>query len=154
MESTRQVVQLESAGGVVYRETARGVEVVLCGARNPRMWRLPKGTPDPGETREETALREVCEETGLEVELLDTIGSIQYQFTRPGDGAICHKTVHFYLMAPTGGDLSLHDNEFDVVEWFPVRPRSRLAHIQERGRYCSKGYSGSRPKALTPKSGR
>lgn len=120
MESTRQVVQLESAGGVVFRETARGVEVVLCGVRTPRMWRLPKGTPDPGETREETALREVCEETGLEVELLDAIGSIQYQFARPGDGAICHKTVHFYLMAPTGGDLSLHDNEFDVAEWFPL----------------------------------
>ena len=120
MESTRQVVQLESAGGVVFRETTRGVEVVLCGVSNPRMWRLPKGTPDPGETREETALREVCEETGLEVELLDAIGSIQYQFARPGDGAICHKTVHFYLMAPTGGDLSLHDNEFDVAEWFPL----------------------------------
>ena len=120
MESTRQVVQLESAGGVVFRETTRGVEVVLCGVSNPRMWRLPKGTPDPGETREETALREVCEETGLEVELLDAIGSIQYQFARPGDGAIFHKTVHFYLMAPTGGDLSLHDNEFDVAEWFPL----------------------------------
>ncbi len=120
MGSTRQVVQLESAGGVVFRETARGVEVVLCGVRNPRMWRLPKGTPDPGETREETALREVCEETGLEVELLDAIGSIQYQFVRPDDGAICHKTVHFYLMAPTGGDLSLHDNEFDVAEWFSL----------------------------------
>ena len=120
MESTRQVVQLESAGGVVFRETARGVEVVLCGVRTPRMWRLPKGTPDPGETREQTALREVCEETGLEVELLDPIGSVQYQFARPGDGAICHKTVYFYLMAPTGGDLSLHDNEFDVAEWFPL----------------------------------
>lgn len=120
MESTRQVVHMESAGGVVFRETARGVEVVLCGVRTPRMWRLPKGTPDPGETREETALREVCEETGLEVELLDTIGSIEYEFARPGDGATCHKTVHFYLMAPTGGDLSLHDNEFDVAEWFAL----------------------------------
>ena len=120
MEGTGQVVHMESAGGVVFRETARGVEVVLCGVRTPRMWKLPKGTPDPGESREETALREVCEETGLEVELLDTIGSIEYEFARPGDGATCHKTVHFFLMAPTGGDLSLHDNEFDVAEWFAL----------------------------------
>ena len=120
MEGSTEVLQMESAGGVVFRETAGVIEVVLCGVRNPRLWRLPKGTPDQGESREQTALREVCEETGLEVELLGTIGSIEYEFARPGDGAICHKTVHFYLMAPTGGDLSLHDNEFDVAEWFPL----------------------------------
>ena len=120
MADKGRAVELVSAGGVVLRKGREGDEVVLCGRRDPVRWALPKGTPDPGETREETALREVCEETGLEVELLDAIGSIQYQFARPDDGAICHKTVHFYLMAPTGGDLSLHDSEFDVAEWFPL----------------------------------
>ena len=118
MASVNHSVQLESAGGVVFRECGGSVEVVLCGLRRPRLWRLPKGTPDPGETREQTALREVREETGLEVELVDTIGSIEYEFERPSDGALCHKTVYFYLMSPTGGDLSLHDHEFDVAQWF------------------------------------
>ena len=118
MASTNNVVQLESSGGVVFRESGGAVEVVLCGVRKPRLWRLPKGTPDPGETREQTALREVREETGLEVELVDTIGSIEYEFERPSDGALCNKKVYFYLMSPTGGDLSLHDDEFDVAQWF------------------------------------
>jgi 8-oxo-dGTP pyrophosphatase MutT (NUDIX family) len=81
-------------------------------------WSLAKGTPDAGETLEETALREVREETGLDVELQAPIKSIDYWFAdRVGDVRY-HKTVHFYLMVPVGGDTSLHDPEFDVVEWF------------------------------------
>lgn len=46
------------------------------------------------------------------------LGSIEYRFLRVQDQVRCHKTVHFYLMSPVGGDLSLHDPEFDVVQWF------------------------------------
>ena len=82
-------------------------------------WSLAKGTPDPGETLEETALREVREETGLNVEMQAPIKSIDYWFADRGGDVRYHKTVHFYLMVPVGGDTSLHDPEFDVVEWFP-----------------------------------
>ena len=82
-------------------------------------WSLAKGTPDPGETLEETALREVREETGLDVEMQAPIESIDYWFADRGGDVRYHKTVHFYLMVPVGGDTSLHDPEFDVVEWFP-----------------------------------
>lgn len=81
------------------------------------MWGLPKGTPDPGETLEETAIREVTEETGLKVDIEAPIGSIQYWFTRPNDDARYHKTVHFYLMSPVGGSTDEHDHEFDLVHW-------------------------------------
>ena len=99
-----------------------GVEVVICGhqTQNGWTWGLPKGTPDQGETLEETALREVREETGLRVRMEAPIDSIRYWFVRPDDGVKCHKTVHFYLMVPTGGDTGHHDPEFDVVEWFAV----------------------------------
>lgn len=82
-------------------------------------WSLAKGTPDAGETLEETALREVREETGLDVEMQAPIKSIDYWFADRGGDVRYHKTVHFYLMVPVGGDTSLHDPEFDVVEWFP-----------------------------------
>ncbi len=120
MEGKRRVIELVSAGGVVIREAAGGNEVVLCGRNRPAIWGLPKGTPDPGETREQTALREVREETGLDVEIVRPLESIQYWFVRPSDRARCHKTVHYYLMSPTGGDTSRHDHEFDFVEWFTV----------------------------------
>jgi 8-oxo-dGTP pyrophosphatase MutT (NUDIX family) len=121
MGRKRRVVELVSAGGVVRRVGESGDEVVLCGRGQPTTWGLPKGTPEPGETRDQTALREVTEETGLEVEIDGPLDSIEYWFVRPSDRALCHKTVHYYLMSATGGDTSRHDHEFDVVRWFPVQ---------------------------------
>ena len=80
-------------------------------------WTLPKGTPDIGETIEETALREVAEETGLEVRILQRLSSIEYDFVQ--SGTRIHKTVHYFLMAQVGGDLSRHDHEFERVRWVP-----------------------------------
>ncbi|PKB81309.1 MAG: hypothetical protein BZY88_06845 [SAR202 cluster bacterium Io17-Chloro-G9] len=140
-----QVERLVSAGGVVYRRVNGRLEAVLCGrhmfthtateenkdratkgagsgpdgAETNIRWSLAKGTPDAGETLEETALREVREETGLEVEIDAPIGSIEYWFTERGGKDRFHKTVHFYLMATRGGSTDQHDPEFDVVEWFP-----------------------------------
>jgi 8-oxo-dGTP pyrophosphatase MutT (NUDIX family) len=109
-----------SAGGVVFREVESGVEVLLCGTIANGLWGLPKGTPEAGEGLRATAMREVAEETGVQVEILEKIGSIQYWFTRIQDNTRCHKTVHHYLMSPVGGDPSLHDHEYDVVQWFTV----------------------------------
>jgi 8-oxo-dGTP pyrophosphatase MutT (NUDIX family) len=108
-----------SAGGVVYRIVDGQIELVLCGRDNPTRWSLAKGTPDPGESIEETALREVREETGLEVQIQEPIQSIDYWFADRERDVRYHKTVHFYLMVSTGGDTDQHDPEFDVVRWFP-----------------------------------
>lgn len=78
-------------------------------------WTLPKGTPIAGETTEETALREVAEETGLTVRITGDLDSIEYWFVQRGTRI--HKTVHYFLMEPTGGDLARHDHEFDQVRW-------------------------------------
>ena len=107
-----------SAGGVVYREDAGTLLIALCGRMRTATWNLPKGTPDGGETVEQTALREVQEETGLEVEIESQLGHIEYWFTR--DLQRFHKKVHFFLMGERGGSFDLHDPEFDVVEWFPA----------------------------------
>ena len=119
MPRKKKTEHLVSAGGVVYRAVDGHLEVVLCGRKSPPLWALPKGSPDAGETLDQTALREVQEETGLEVAIQTSLGSIQYWFVRSQDGVRFHKTVHFYLMVSTGGDLSLHDPEFDLVRWFP-----------------------------------
>ena len=121
-----------SAGGVVYRQREGRVEVALCGRREPLRWSLPKGTPDRGETIEQTALREVREETGLKVALQEPIGSIQYWFMQPPDPTRFNKTVHFYLMTCHGGSVQYHDHEFDDVEWVPIdEARRRLTFANE-----------------------
>lgn len=117
------LIEMESMGGVVARVRGDDVDVVVCGfdvQPGHVIWGLPKGTPEDGETREQTALREVTEETGLRVSIEEFVESIDYCFERYGDGAACHKVVHFYLMNATGGDLSLHDHEFDYVRWLPA----------------------------------
>ena len=111
-----------SCGGVVFRSGGEGAELCIGMRRRQRdgvSWTLPKGTPDGGETVEQTALREVDEETGLEVRIVAPVGAIDYFFTQ--DGERIHKTVHFFLMEPTGGDLDRHDHEFEDVALLPGR---------------------------------
>jgi ADP-ribose pyrophosphatase YjhB (NUDIX family) len=83
--------------------------------RDGMTWTLPKGTPNAGETLEQTALREVGEETGLEVRIRRPIDAIEYTFVQ--HGTRIHKTVHYFLMEPVGGDLAHHDHEFAAVRW-------------------------------------
>lgn len=107
-----------SAGGIVVRAERDGRSLVVGMRRRDRetvTWTLPKGTPTPGETIEQTALREVAEETGLEVRITGSLPSIDYTFTQAGTRI--HKTVHYFLMEPVGGDLSRHDHEFERVRW-------------------------------------
>ena len=119
------IEDLVSAGGIVYRRGPDRPEVVLCGGPSRGLWALLKGTPEQAETLEQTAEREVCEETGLQVRIERKVGEIEYWFTRAEVGKRFHKRVHHYLMVPTGGDTANHDHEYDEVRWFPVGEAQR-----------------------------
>jgi len=127
----QRTARATSAGGVVTRTVDGRLEVALVHRRSPRLWALPKGTPDSGETLEETALRETREETGLEVKIDAPISSIRYVFVR--GSTRFHKTVHFFLMRSTGGSPDDHDAEFDEVRWLPLdEALALLTHATER----------------------
>ncbi|OGN82056.1 MAG: hypothetical protein A3G84_01395 [Chloroflexi bacterium RIFCSPLOWO2_12_FULL_71_12] len=111
-----------AAGGVVLRGGEHGPEVVLAGRQG--MWVLPKGTPNGEEPIEECAMREVREETGLDVRIVRPIGEIEYWFALPRRRV--HKIVHFFLMEALGGDTSRHDHEYDEVRWVPVEDARRM----------------------------
>lgn len=129
-------VEETSAGGFVL--AADGTfRVALIGrlSRNGRIdWCVPKGHPEGLETLEEAAVREINEETGLEAEILDVLGSINYEFS--ASGKLIAKTVHHFLMRQTGGDLTVEgdpDREAVDVRWFGIDElHKRLAHENER----------------------
>ena len=123
-----------SAGGVVYRRSDEGVEIVLAARRTRRgdlAWGLAKGGIEADESAEEAAVREVREETGIEAEIEASLGETRYFYV--WEDVRIRKTVHFFLMRATGGDPTDRDDEMEDVQWFPLeRALKRAAYRGER----------------------
>jgi 8-oxo-dGTP diphosphatase len=120
-----------SAGGVIYRRTESDLEVALISVRSGQAWCLPKGIVDKGETTEQTAIREVREETGLTGRIVDSLGDINYWYYVKDENIKCRKTVHFYLMEYVSGDTAAHDFEVDDAAWFSLE--TALEKVTYRG---------------------
>jgi 8-oxo-dGTP pyrophosphatase MutT (NUDIX family) len=110
-----------SAGGVVIRRVGQRVEYLLVEDAYGR-WALPKGKVESGESSEQTALREVREETGLaELSIRAALPAVEYVYTDPG-GTLVFKTVHFYLIETSADDpLDPDPNEVGDARWFDAR---------------------------------
>lgn len=125
-----------SAGGLVYADRADGRWVVLISRRNAGgqlQWTLPKGGLEEGEDLQAAAVREVKEETGLEVAIAAKLGVVDYWFVWRPEEVRYHKYVHYYLMTAEGGDLSARDDEAEDVQWLPLsQALARLSHANER----------------------
>ncbi len=127
-EDSLPVREQVSSGGVVYRRGEDGVEVALIAVGRARRWQLPKGTLDPGETLEITALREVREETGLTAEIVAPLQTIEYWYVgHSRRGAVrFHKRVSFYLLSYRSGEVSDHDREVVEARWVPIKDALRM----------------------------
>jgi 8-oxo-dGTP pyrophosphatase MutT (NUDIX family) len=125
-----------SAGGVVLDDLRADAPVALVAHRSVRgslQWTLPKGAQEDGETVEQTALREVREETGLEAELVGPLDTIDYWFVWAPERTRYHKFVHYFLMRAVGGDFSEHDHEMEDAAWFkPAQARQQMSFANER----------------------
>jgi 8-oxo-dGTP pyrophosphatase MutT (NUDIX family) len=124
-----------SSGGVVFRPAWAGHEVALIrvARSDGHAWTLPKGWVEKGEDLEQTAVREVREETGLDAKILRKLGEITYEFYSKADRSRVHKTVHLFLLECLGGDTADHDDEVEEVRWFPLSDAVQmLAHKNER----------------------
>ncbi|MDF0529422.1 NUDIX domain-containing protein [Tsukamurella sp. 8F] len=131
-----RTVRETSAGGLVVSglESGGALEAALIGRTDRRgrtLWSLPKGHIEVGETAEQTAIREIEEETGLTGSVLAPIGKIDYWFA--AEGRRVHKTVHHFLLSWTSGELSADDYEVSEVAWVPLAELpTRLTYSDER----------------------
>jgi 8-oxo-dGTP pyrophosphatase MutT (NUDIX family) len=108
-----------SAGGVVLDGDQVVVIVPVKRAANGQhVLGLPKGHPDPGETAEQAARREVAEEAGVSGDLIDELGEVVYRYERRGRKVA--KRVRFYLYRYRSGDVADHDHEILEARWMPV----------------------------------
>ncbi len=132
-----RTVRETSAGGLVV-DGLDGPAEARCAAligrtdrRGRLLWSLPKGHIEEGESSEQTAIREVAEETGIQGVVVAELGSIDYWFVT--EGRRVHKTVHHFLLRSVGGELSDADVEVTQVDWVPLSElNSRLAYADER----------------------
>ncbi|GAA3403715.1 deoxyribose-phosphate aldolase [Paenibacillus hodogayensis] len=118
-----------SAGGVVYRVNEGHTQIQLIMDRYGKIT-LPKGKMEPGETVEQTALREIREETGIDGRIVSVLERVDYRYEHPKLGHV-DKEVHYYLVEATGGELKAQVEEINGVEW--LEPHEAWARQKQAG---------------------
>lgn len=119
-----------SAGGVVYRKRHGGLEILMIEDRYGKMT-FPKGKQEPGETIEETALREIAEETGVRGRIVRPLAVVRYQYVHPREGKTVDKEVHYFLVEATDGAVCPQVEEINEAQW--LAPHEAWQRQREHG---------------------
>lgn len=122
-----------SAGGLVVRKRGNRAQVCLVSKKGGRVWAFPKGRVDKDESLEETAVREVLEETGHEASIIDQLDRIEYYFFLKENNTFYHKTVTFFLMKLIRENVQERDEEADSVGWYDAGvAKKKLSYLNEK----------------------
>lgn len=119
-----QAVQV--AGGLVVRRSQSGMEALVIDDRFGYVT-LPKGHVETGELLEETALREIAEETGIVCRLLAPLRKVTYAFRDARSGTALTKDAYYYLAEALSGSLKAQEEEVSGVRFVPLDEALQLA---------------------------
>lgn len=123
------VERQHSAGGIV----ARDGRILLIATAGGKRWQLPKGHVEEGEGPEQTAVREVREETGVTGAIRCPLPSIQYTFVERGLRRIRKHVDYFLLDYVEGSEADFDCKEVDGAAWFDWADGvAKLSHANER----------------------
>ncbi len=106
----------KSCGAIVYRKFHGNIELLLIKNQNGGHWSFPKGHVEEGETEEQTAIREIMEETGIEV-MLDT--SFRRVITYAPKKEITKDVIYFLAKAVTY-DYTPQEEEIAQIKWVEI----------------------------------
>lgn len=115
-----EVVREPTAGGVIFRRNDKdGIEILLIQDAKNR-WTIPKGHIEPGESAQETAEREIREETGLqEMKVLNWLGKINFRYRRAS--SLVLMTTEIFLVKALGDTGKLNKEDWmNGIKWFPA----------------------------------
>jgi 8-oxo-dGTP diphosphatase len=106
-----------SAGGIIFNDKNQVLLINNAAMRNPKKsyWGFPKGHIHEDESSKDAAIREVKEETGIEVEVIEKIGDSKYVFTIEGEKIF--KVVIMFLMRHSSGEIKIQEEELLGAEW-------------------------------------
>ena len=126
-----------SCGAVVFRKDESNETLFLL-IRNKRSahWGFPKGHVEPGETNEQTAKREVLEETGIEIELMPSF-SRRSEYTIQGK---IEKSVIIYLAKTTQIDYKMQVEEIEECGWFTFDDAMRTLNYENDKRILTQAH--------------
>jgi 8-oxo-dGTP diphosphatase len=107
-----------SAGGIVYKKTRNNIYILVCQHSQHHGWVFPKGLIGDhieNENKEETAVREVKEETGVNAKIIMPLKEVSYWYVFNKEKI--KKTVYYFIMKYVSGNIENHDFEMENVEW-------------------------------------
>ena len=133
--SPPQIMKFEfSAGGIVFKKEKEKIFVLVSQHSGHHGWVFPKGRIGDhveNESKEETAIREVQEETGALGKIVKALKPVQYWYVWEGEKI--KKTVYYFLMEYVFGDISKHDWEMENVEWVKKEEvKDRLTYLSDK----------------------
>lgn len=126
-----------SAGGVIINKFNKKLFILK---RKNGNWVLPKGHIEENESPEETAIREVKEETGLNVKIIDYIGKTQYHAPATERHPEEEKTVLWYLMETNDNFIKVEENVFSDGRFFNFLEAYNLLTFQQEREILKRGY--------------
>ena len=112
----------KSCGGIIFYKTRQNVRILLVKNSNGRYWSFPKGHIEDGETEQETAIREIKEETGLDVTLVNNFREIS-EYCPFGK---IRKRVVFFLARAFTDNVRIQEEEIDSFIWVDLQQARKL----------------------------
>ncbi|MEV6349232.1 NUDIX domain-containing protein [Actinoplanes sp. NPDC051851] len=112
----QEMIMFPTVSAVILNDAG---EILLHQRSDTGQWTLIAGMMDPGDQPADTVIREVEEETALQVKIERLAGVMLHELTYP-NGDVCQMMNTWFRCRAVGGEARVNDSESLAVEWFPL----------------------------------